>query len=156
VATEIDKGLRRSQQSQPLTWTVPSARGFQIYFWLILSWGLLRYSFTPFRKSKSLAPGPLNEQGYKILPDGQLEHRYLAEQKLGRQLDSTEIVHHINGDKRDNRTENLCVMNVQKHEHFHAWIRWTKEKKKQYPSPKIQRETLRQDYGGILLSEVNA
>lgn len=35
------------------------------------------------------------------------EHRYIMEQYIGRSLERYETVHHINGDKTDNRLENL-------------------------------------------------
>jgi len=38
------------------------------------------------------------------------EHRLMAEQKIGRMLVSGELVHHVNGDKTDNRIENLNVV----------------------------------------------
>lgn len=37
------------------------------------------------------------------------EHRHIVEQSLGRTLTAEEMVHHINGDRSDNRLENLQV-----------------------------------------------
>jgi hypothetical protein len=50
------------------------------------------------------------------------------EQHLGRLLRSDEIVHHLNGDKLDNRLENLTIMTLREHAVEHgkqqgaAWV----------------------------------
>ena len=46
-------------------------------------------------------------------------HVLLMEQILGRPLKGNEVVHHINGDKHDNRPENLMVMTRAEHNTLH-------------------------------------
>lgn len=46
-------------------------------------------------------------------------HRVVLENKLGRILTKEEHAHHKNGDKNDNREENLEVLTVSEHSKFH-------------------------------------
>ena len=72
----------------------------------------------------------LNNYGYQLLykpehpnayPDGYvLEHRYVMSEHLGRPLRKSEVVHHIDGDKLNNRIENLELMNRSSHMKLHS------------------------------------
>ena len=50
---------------------------------------------------------------------GKHTHRIVAEQILGRPLESSEIVHHIDGNKRNNDPSNLMVMTQSEHARLH-------------------------------------
>lgn len=50
-------------------------------------------------------------------------HRHIMEQHIGRKLLPTEIVHHINGDKLDNRIENLQIVSRSEHNKIHGFLK---------------------------------
>jgi hypothetical protein len=50
----------------------------------------------------------------------------VLEKKLDRPLFPDEVPHHINGDKADDREENLSVMNFREHDAHHCRENWSK------------------------------
>jgi len=67
-----------------------------------------------------LITAPQNYKGKKYINNRYVfQYRYIMEQKIGRLLKCYEIVHHINGNKLDDRIENLELMINKYHNSFH-------------------------------------
>ena len=83
-----------------------------------------RYFYTRGEKNPNYKGGYITNNGYRCISAGGgkqiLEHRKIMSEYLKRQLNRNEHVHHLNGNKLDNRIENLAIYTPYKHGELHA------------------------------------
>lgn len=72
-------------------------------------------------------PNASKSTGYILL------HRVVVENKLGRLLSKSEVVHHVDGNKKNNDSSNLKVSSRENHARYHALIHGRKYVKMKCP-----------------------
>lgn len=80
-------------------------------------------AYTPVAKVPGQPGKYYNHEGYVLIwvkrGQFQLEHRFIAEQVLGRELKTHEVVHHIDGVRSNNAHNNLLICTEKYHAQLH-------------------------------------
>jgi hypothetical protein len=93
-------------------WTRPSEdrRGYKKKY-------CSRFCYHPTKRGSAISV-----DGYYVINNIKV-HRTIMEDHIGRKLLSTEIVHHINQDRFDNRIENLKIVSRSEHNKIHKFLK---------------------------------
>ena len=75
------------------------------------------YCYAPTKRGKAISI-----DGYYVINRIKV-HRLIMEKHIGRKLLSTEIVHHINQNKLDNRFSNLLIVSRSEHNRIHQFLK---------------------------------
>jgi len=58
---------------------------------------------------------------YRFSDSDRLVHRWVTEKKYGRKLRAGEVAHHIDGNKKHNTPDNLCILSEEQHNRLHGY-----------------------------------
>lgn len=81
------------------------------------------------------------------------EHVYEIEKKIGRKLGKNEIVHHVDGNKKNNEISNLILMTNGEHSSFHNKNRKVSIKTRQKISSSLKKRTVQKGHIGQKLND---
>lgn len=84
----------------------------------------------------------ISSDGYYVINRKKV-HRIIMENSLGRKLSSSEIVHHINHNKLDNRIDNLQIMTKGEHNSLHFARLWNRNQHRQVMEQFLNRKLSR-------------
>ena len=90
-----------------------------------------RYTEPELKRNSEKIKGVTEHQGYKMVKkinhkyktgNGYVKkHRLVMEQSVGRYLSRDEIVHHIDGNKKNNNIDNLMIVTMAEHRAIHNY-----------------------------------
>ena len=73
---------------------------------------------------KTTRDGYVQISSKSICEKGKSEHQIVMENYIGRELHENEVIHHIDGDKKNNNINNLALMDRTAHARLHCIERW--------------------------------